>query len=293
MTSSTPHRRALLALACAPILAACTTPRPAVGSVLLEETTRVVYEDHAGPGSGAPVIVLVHGWSCDRSVWQLQVEELAASARVLAVDLPGHGASDVPDTGYDMDSFARAILGVLDHAGVERAVLVGHSNGTPVVRQFYRRYPERTAGLVAVDGALRSFFPSPQVAAGFIGQMKGPGRMAFLEPMVDGMMPQGVDEETRANLRATMLGVPEHVQVESFEASVDPAIWVADPIEVPLLAVYAESPFWTKDYAAFVRELAPRLDYHDMTGVSHFLMMDEPEAFNALLLEWMAREVGP
>lgn len=44
---------------------------------------------------------------------------------------------------------------VLQDAGVKKAVLVGHSMGTPVIRQFYRLYPQQTLGLVIVDGALR------------------------------------------------------------------------------------------------------------------------------------------
>ena len=56
-----------------------------------------------------------------------------------------------------MDLHARAIDAVLDDAAVKSAVLIGHSNGTPVMRQFYRRFPEKVKGLVIVDGALRPF----------------------------------------------------------------------------------------------------------------------------------------
>ncbi len=56
-----------------------------------------------------------------------------------------------------MDLFAAAIDAVMKDAKVERAVLVGHSMGTPVVRQFYRKYPKKTLAIVIVDGGLRPF----------------------------------------------------------------------------------------------------------------------------------------
>ena len=51
--------------------------------------------------------------------------------RALLVDLPGHGQSEKPDVAYTQERFARAIEAVMRHAGVERAVLLGHSMGGP------------------------------------------------------------------------------------------------------------------------------------------------------------------
>jgi pimeloyl-ACP methyl ester carboxylesterase len=51
-----------------------------------------------------------------------------------------------------MDLFARAIEAVLNHAGVDQAVLAGHSMGTPVVRQFW--LPKKTLALIMVDGSI-------------------------------------------------------------------------------------------------------------------------------------------
>ena len=95
-------------------------------------------------------------------------------ARVLLVDLPGHGKSDRPAVDYTMDRFADAVDAVLRDAGVERALLVGHSMGTPVARQFFRKYPQKTLGIAAVDGALRSFFKDPSQADKFVAMVAGP-----------------------------------------------------------------------------------------------------------------------
>src|ERR1019366_7625175 len=74
---------------------------------------------------------------------------------VVTLDLPGHGQSESPASGkFSMDLFARAVEAVRDEANADKVVLVGHSMGVPVVRQYARLYPQHVAGLVAVDGPL-------------------------------------------------------------------------------------------------------------------------------------------
>lgn len=79
------------------------------------------------------------------------------SHRSILIDLPGHGASDKPETEYTMEYFARAVDAVLSDAHITKATLVGHSMGTNVIIQYLRMYPEKVAALVIVDG----FAPEP------------------------------------------------------------------------------------------------------------------------------------
>ena len=123
--------------------------------------------------------------------------------RVIALDLPGHGQSDKPKLDYSMDLFARSVDAVMKKAGVKRAVLVGHSMGTPIARQFYRLHPEKTQGIVVVDGALRNFFPKA-MADQFIGQMKANYKESSVK-MVDGMASVIKDEALRKYVREAML----------------------------------------------------------------------------------------
>jgi pimeloyl-ACP methyl ester carboxylesterase len=115
-------------------------------------------------GTGTSTIVFVHGWTCDASSWAAQVPAFNGSHRVITLDLPGHGRSDSPKDGeFSMDLFARAVEAVRAEANAERIVLVGHSMGAPVIRQYARLFPGRVAALVAVDGPLDfRGFPPPQ-----------------------------------------------------------------------------------------------------------------------------------
>src|SRR5215471_12719565 len=131
------------------------------------EGTRVHYQMG---GKGDEALIFIHGWTCSSEFWRGQTSALG-SVPVIAVDLPGHGQSDKPQTDYTMAYFARSIDAVMRDAGVKRAVLVGHSMGTPIVRQFYRLYPDKTLGLVIVDGPLRLPMSAAQAQA-FFAQMK-------------------------------------------------------------------------------------------------------------------------
>src|SRR4030095_2285551 len=102
---------------------------------------------HVNYGKSSEALILIHGWTMNEDNWRDQETEFAKRNRVIALDLPGHGKSDKPQVTYSMDLFARAVAAVMSDAKVKRAVLVGHSMGTPIARQFYRKYPDKTLAL--------------------------------------------------------------------------------------------------------------------------------------------------
>ncbi len=249
------------------------------------EGVRIHYTNY---GVGEKALLLVHGWSSDETVWKKQASELAKTTRVITVDLPGHGQSDQPEIDYTMDYYARALDAVLRDAGVKKTVLAGHSNGTPVVRQFYRRYPEAVSGLIVVDGSLRPMGTAEEMEK-FIAPLRGPGYAETAGKFIDGITAPMKDPAERTAVKTMMLRTPQRVALSEFEAAIDPAIWKPDKIEVPLLVVLAKSPFWTTDYEQFVRGLAPRLEYETFDGVSHFLMLDKPAEFNAAVVAFLKK----
>jgi len=249
--------------------------------------TRIHYKSL---GAGNEGIVLVHGWSCNLGFWAGQAP-LAAHTRVVALDLPGHGASDKPDVAYTMALFARAIDAVMRDAGLERAVLVGHSMGTPVVWQFSRLFPAKTRALVAVDGGFRSQVTGAAEREKYAARYKGPDYKATMAGIVDFLLGPMPDAAMRERVKSGMLATPQHVVASAaFEMS-EPRVFAPEPkIGVPVLAVYSSFPIWSAEYRKAIEAFIPRLDYRTMDGVGHFLMMEKPEAFNAMLLDFLARE---
>src|SRR5438552_3763306 len=149
-------------------------------------------------GSAKQAVILVHGWTCDETSWDAQVPALSKKYRVITLDLPGHGKSDPPKDGkFSMAVFARAVEAVRVEAKVDKAVLVGHSMGTPVIREYARMYPQHVVGLVPVDGIVQ-IASGPQPAGKAVqgkgrggppnpALMTGPDGMKAREAMIRGM----------------------------------------------------------------------------------------------------------
>jgi pimeloyl-ACP methyl ester carboxylesterase len=102
-----------------------------------------------GP-EGAPLVVLVHGFSTPNFIYEQNVEALnAAGLRTLRFDHFGRGWSDRPSGKYDVDFYDRALIELLDHVGVDEPFgLAGLSMGGPIVAEFTARHPERVNKLV-------------------------------------------------------------------------------------------------------------------------------------------------
>ena len=276
---------AALSLGALLLSAALTLAQPEPSSHFAElDGVRVHYTNY---GTGEEALLFVHGWSSDETVWKKQAPELARSIRVITVDLPGHGQSDRPELAYTMDYYARALDAVLRDAGAKKAIPVGHSNGTSVVRQFYRRYPQEVSGLVIVDGSLRPL--GDAAIEKFIAPLRAPNYAENAGKFIESITAPMKDPAERAALKSMMLRTPQRVAVSEMEATLEPALWKTDKIEVPLLVVLAKSPFWTADYEQYVRNLAPHLQYETFADVSHFLMLDKPREFNEAVLAFLKK----
>ncbi len=102
------------------------------------------------PGHGVP-LVLIHGVGSSLRTWDDIPDRLARAGRhVIAVDLVGHGDSGHGNGDYSLGANANSIRDLLDHLGLPRAHLVGHSLGGGVALQIAYQYPERVASLTLV-----------------------------------------------------------------------------------------------------------------------------------------------
>jgi pimeloyl-ACP methyl ester carboxylesterase len=238
-------------------------------------------------GRGKPVLVFIHGLGGDMNVWREQVAYFAPRYRVIVLDLPGFGESDKPASAkYTMRFFARAVRGVMDDAKVERAILIGHSMGAPIVRTFDRYYPTRSRGLVTVDGALLNNLPAEQ-AETFVAQFRGADYATQVASMFDSMTAQA-SPALREELRSAAVATPQHVFVSAMEGMFrDPSVWTEQKITVPLLVVNTKSPMWSEKYKESLRALAPDLHYVTVDEADHFLMLEQPDALNKAIETWM------
>jgi pimeloyl-ACP methyl ester carboxylesterase len=238
-------------------------------------------------GTGKTTVVFVHGWTCDSSSWAGQVPALTSKYRVVTLDLPGHGQSGSPADGrFSMDLFARAVEAVRAEEKADRIVLVGHSMGAPVIREYARLYPKRVAALVAVDGPLDMRF------SGMPADLKpppltGPAGVKMRETMIQGMFTPQTPLALQKQILTMMLKAPEATAVGAMAAMFDPANRKDDVTAAPALAVYASTAPVPK--AEDLKKALPNYEAVQMAGTGHFLMMEKPSEFNAVLVGFLQK----
>ena len=272
----------LISLFCAAVTAQNAGVKPQWAKY---EGSRVSYFD-LGDKKSKEALVFVHCWTCNVEFWRDNYKAFP-NHRVIALDLPGHGESDKPKVEYTMEYFARAVDAVMKKAGVSKAVLIGHSMGTPVTRKYYELYPQKTLGIVVVDGALLPMGQRAEVDKFFEPLFKdyNAGAATF----VDGML-QTAHAEVRPFIRAGMLATPAHVGTSAMKNMLDDSYAPHGKINVPVLAVMAKTEFWPPDLEQKYRAVAPDLDFRMWTGVSHFLQLEKPAEFNKAVSEFVSKK---
>lgn len=120
-------------------------------TITTQDGTRIFYKDW---GTGQPV-VFSHGWPLNADAWDAQMLFLVQKGfRVIAHDRRGHGRSDQPSTGNDMDTYADDLATLLDALDIQGATLVGHSTGGGEVAHYIGRHGTKRVARAVLIGAV-------------------------------------------------------------------------------------------------------------------------------------------
>ena len=234
-------------------------------------------------GAGEPAIVLVHGWSCDRSYWSAQTQALAATNLILSLDLAGHGDSQSLRRDWTMVAYAADVAAVVRQAAPQQCILVGHSMGADIVMEAARLLRGRVLGMVWVDQytELPSRRSEAEVAArvASFSSAFSTTTVAFVRAMFSRhAAPELVDRVSKH-----MASAPRHVALSSLEATWNHARLVPallGDVGLPVLAVNASSA--PTGRASLHRH---GIQVIEMPDAGHFPMLEQPAKFNVLLLQ--------
>ncbi len=113
-------------------------------------------------GSGQKPLICLHGITAQHRAFSALARYLGGSRSLIGVDLRGRGDSGKPESGYGLGAHARDVIRVLDHLGLDRAVIVGHSMGGFVALKAALSYPERVRALGLLDGGWPRVEVSPE-----------------------------------------------------------------------------------------------------------------------------------
>ena len=306
------HRHPLRSpLACAALLSigACSrhaeapapsaTPPPATQSTdrIAEGAPRIalapdgVHIDYRVYGQGDPLIVLIHGWSCDANYWRAQIDDLKTSHTVVAVNLAGHGASERNRRNWTIAAFGADVAAVLAALPQGKVVLVGHSMGGAVALEAARLMPDRVIGIVGADafqdiGATHSA-ANREFADQLMARLRADYIGATREFVTTQLFAKDADPALARRVADDMALAPPEVAIPSLRALFDYDYGpVLADLHVPIVDI--ETDLYGPADLARIRRLAPAFRVQVMAGRGHFLMMEDPAGFDARLRESIA-----
>ncbi|MDQ3704847.1 MAG: alpha/beta hydrolase [Chloroflexota bacterium] len=126
--------------------------RPRLRQVRTANTrVELSYRDWGGDG---PPMLLLHGLGSTHHIWDLAAPLLSERFHVVAYDQRGHGFSEKPGTGYDLDTMLADLRGLVEALGLGRVFVVGHSWGGSIALAYAGCYADECAGIALVDGGL-------------------------------------------------------------------------------------------------------------------------------------------
>jgi pimeloyl-ACP methyl ester carboxylesterase len=241
-------------------------------------------------GKGKPVLIFVHGWSNNKSVWDAQMSYFSEKYRVIAVDLPGFGESEYNRTNWTMASFGEDITAVIKKLNLKQVVLVGFSMGAYVSIETAKRVPECLIGLVLVDEIKD------------VEMKYSPEMLAYIDSVLMDVVTNPTNEKLlgggfyKKNPEASyervlfMLSAHKNTSRIGWKESLDDALrWLnEDCIEslkkVPVPIISISSDMEPTNMEAF-KKYVPSYQLKIILDVAHLVMWDNPEEFNRLLEE--------
>jgi len=237
-------------------------------------------------------VLLIHGAGDSAGIWERQVEALGSAHRLIALDLPGHGARRGELAHHHHAANAGEVEGALVDAGVERAVVVGHSLGGGVALTYALGQPARLRALVLVaSGARLRMHPSLLDAARQKAEAAA-GSTAPTGPVVppERCLAPGADPAVGAWLAAHGGQATAQAVYADFQAN--DAFDVMDrlaEVRVPTLVVGgAQDAMTPPKFVQYLADTIPGAQLALLESAGHYPMVEQADAFNRRLAEFLA-----
>jgi 3-oxoadipate enol-lactonase len=246
--------------------------------------------DEPGTEPATPTLVFLHSLGTESRIWDGVIARLGAFRRI-ALDLRGHGLSEVPDGPYSIAAMAEDIAGALHALGVERAVLIGVSVGGQIALRMALDRPSLVVAVVAMDSAGK--IGDQEAWEARREAVRGGGLAAIADSVVARWLSTASAERHGLQLRGLrqlLLRTPVAGYLGTCAALRDEDLrpHLAD-LKVPLLAVCGSEDVPTPP--SLVRDLAdsvPDGRYAEIEGAAHLPCLDRP-AETARLVDRFAR----
>lgn len=285
-------RKAIMFCSIITLLFACSSDKKNIEKKYLNYKEHKIYYEVRG--SSSKTLIFIHGWTGSIESWKYQLDSFPGY-KVLAIDLPGNGKSSKHENSiYSTELFADSVYQVLNKEKIDKGFFIGHSMGLAVCDVIAQKYPEKCAGICSMDG---SHFELPdnakekenwlQYNRSFANTMTAEtGRESFLNMLFLPDSPGILKDEVFKISRTVPLTIGKSM-IDGVEK--DQRFWEKRIIDIPFLAIYSPAYQLPPDYKNVLKKTYPKIEYHYIPQVSHFLMLEIPYKVNQIIYDFLIK----
>jgi pimeloyl-ACP methyl ester carboxylesterase len=251
---------------------------------LLDRNGVNIFYEIDGEENGRPTVLLTHGYSSTSEMWKPNLEALRARRQVITWDIRGHGLSDSPEdlSLYSSDLSLGDMEAILDVTGTKKAVVGGLSLGGYLSLAFHLRHPDRVAALMLFDTGPGFKRDEPREAWNRTAEARA---VAFdtqgLEALSNNPEVRRSTHRSAAGLAKAARGILIQYDarvIESLSTITVPTLVVAGALDTPFLAA---TDYMAAKVPGAVKAIIP--------DAGHASNIDQPEAFNRIVLDFLDR----
>jgi len=232
-------------------------------------------------GAGDPALLFIPGIFQDRSYFDPQRTHFSGRRQVVALDLRGQGESSAVDE-VTMEDFAADVIAVADDAGLDSAILCGHSMGGAVALRVASARPQLVRGIAMLDAAV--LFPEPVRQAGLANLVPALATEGWKDALHGYFSNRILDPRDSSELTARVMAGLGRARPE-FTRSFFASLFASDysdelkDVRCPVLYIHSKAP---SDLQRLM-ELRPDAMIGQVIGSGHYVMLSVPDQVNAML----------
>lgn len=264
--------------------------------MLLKVEGRRIHFDLLGP-EAAPLVCLAHSLSSDSGIWAEQVSPLlSAGWRVLRIDMRGHGGSQAGDEPYSMSGLTDDVIAVLDFLGQEKMHFVGLSIGGMIGQTLALEHADRLRSLMLTGTSPKAVPGPPDMWPDRFAAIR---KARSVAPIADATMTRWFTEAfrpARENRWQQVWNMIANTTPEGYIGGAE-AIIAFDvlnrlpDVRLPTLVVCGDDdPGTPAEGNRHIAALIPGARYQEIANARHIPMVEHPQLFSRIMLEWLAAQ---
>lgn len=238
-------------------------------------------------GEGETTIILIHGWTNNRTIWDAQTSHFSENYHVIAADLPGFGKSGNNRKMWTIEAYGQDIAAIIEKLELRNVVLVGFSLGAPVAIETALKAREQVVGVVLVDNLqdVEMKFAPPMIQYMDSMMMDMVNKPTMEKLVQGGFFKHNIDSSYHRVLKllkdVPQIGWSESL-IELLKWQNEQSVNSIKSVEAPIIAI--NSDMQPTKVEAF-RKYAPTFKAKIVKDVGHVIMWDNEKEFNRLLEE--------